>query len=68
MPSNLQQLRTRARFEAVIGLAAPLLDLVLATGERVSRLAGGDEEPLPIPPASDRLELAAGRGPSAQSD
>ena len=29
----------RGRFEAAISLAAPLLDLVLAIGDRVSRIA-----------------------------
>jgi len=33
------QQRTRARFETVIGAAAPFLDLVLAVGDRISRLA-----------------------------
>jgi hypothetical protein len=33
------QLRNRRRVETVIGLAAPVLDLVLAVGDRISRLA-----------------------------
>lgn len=33
------QLRTRARVETVIGVAAPFLDLVLAIGDRISRVA-----------------------------
>lgn len=33
------QLRTRARVESVIGVAAPFLDLVLAVGDRISRIA-----------------------------
>ena len=32
------QLRTRRRIEGVIRLASPALDLVLAVGERVSRI------------------------------
>ena len=32
------QLRTRERIEGLIRLAAPALDLVLAVGERVSRI------------------------------
>lgn len=32
------QRRTRERFESLIRLAAPALDLVLAVGDRVSRL------------------------------
>ena len=39
MPSSPQQLRIRARFEALIGLAAPALDLVLIAGR--AGLAGG---------------------------
>jgi hypothetical protein len=37
-PLSPGQLRTRARVEGVIRLAAPALDLLLAAGERVSRL------------------------------
>jgi hypothetical protein len=33
------QARNRARAETVIGLAAPFLDLVLAVGDRISKLA-----------------------------
>jgi hypothetical protein len=33
------QQRTRERFEGVIGVAAPFLDLVLAVGDRISRVA-----------------------------
>lgn len=60
-PSTPQQLRTRARFEALIGIAAPALDLVLAAGDRVARIAGRKDENLPIPAAPDRLELAPAR-------
>jgi hypothetical protein len=42
------QLAARRRFEAGIRLVAPLLDLVLATGDRVSRVAGRNQiEPEP---------------------
>ena len=42
------QLAVRRRFEAGIRLAAPLLDLVLAAGDRVSRVAGRNQiEPEP---------------------
>jgi hypothetical protein len=37
------QLANRARIEAVLRLAAPVLDLVLAAGDRVSRVAGRNE-------------------------
>jgi hypothetical protein len=61
--STPAQRLTRERFEAVIGLAAPLLDAVLAAGERLSWLAGSDQdhypvrspgEPLPLSPAPSR--------------
>jgi len=46
----------------LIGLAAPFLDLVLAAGERVSRIVGREDDYIPIRPASEALELpAAGR-------
>jgi hypothetical protein len=34
----------QARFETVIRLMAPGLDLLLAAGDRVSRLVGGEDE------------------------
>ena len=37
------QLRTRERVESVIRLVAPALNLVLAAGERVSRLVESDD-------------------------
>jgi hypothetical protein len=37
------QLALRRRIESVIRLAAPVLDLVLFAGERVSRVAGRNE-------------------------
>lgn len=37
-PLTPDQLRTRERVESLIRLAAPALDLVLAAGERISRL------------------------------
>ena len=61
MPSTPQQLRTRARFEALIGLAAPVLDLVLVAGERVSRFAAPDDDYVPIRAAADRVELGRAR-------
>jgi hypothetical protein len=63
-PTPQQQLRRR-RFEALIGLAAPVLDLVLATGDRVSRIAGPDDDYYPIRARGEVFSL--GRGPSSQS-
>ena len=41
-----QQVR-RERFESVIGLAAPFLDLVLTVGERISRAVGPADDYIP---------------------
>jgi hypothetical protein len=43
------QLALRRRIEGAIGLAAPLLDLVLFAGEQVSRVAGRNQV-APDPP------------------
>jgi hypothetical protein len=37
------QLANRARIERLLRIAAPALDLVLAAGDRVSRVAGRNE-------------------------
>jgi hypothetical protein len=42
-PPSPEQLRTRRRVESVIRLMAPALDVVLAVGDRVSRLVGPDD-------------------------
>ena len=42
-PLNPGQLRTRARVEGVIRLMAPALDLLLAAGDRVSRVVERDD-------------------------
>jgi hypothetical protein len=47
------QLARRRRVEALIGLAAPALDLLLFAGDRVSRVAGRHE----IPPEPARRTL-----------
>jgi hypothetical protein len=63
VPNTPQQQRRRDRVEALVRLAAPLLDLVLATGDRVSRVvARGDDDHYAIPPAGERLEIEAIRG------
>lgn len=43
------QLRTRQRVEGLIRLATPALDLVLAVGERVSRIVEPDDVEYPPP-------------------
>jgi hypothetical protein len=42
-PLSPSQLRTRARVEGVIRLMAPALDLLLAAGDRVSRVVERDD-------------------------
>jgi hypothetical protein len=46
----------RRRIEGVLRLAAPMLDLLLAAGDRVSRVAGRNE----IEPEPARRSLRAG--------
>ncbi len=47
------QLRTRQRIESLIRLASPALDLVLAVGERVSKIVEPDD-PEYYPPRVSR--------------
>jgi hypothetical protein len=42
-PTTAGQLRTRRRVESVIRLIAPALDVVLAVGDRVSRIVERDD-------------------------
>ena len=60
-PLTPAQQARRDRVEGLIALAAPVLDLVLAVGDRVSRIVGPEDEPLPIRPASERVELGSAR-------
>lgn len=53
-----QQIRMRERFEGLIGLAAPVLDLVLAAGDRLSRVVGPENEYYPIRPPGEAFELS----------
>jgi hypothetical protein len=52
---NPSQLANRARIEGLIRIAAPALDLLLAAGDRVSRVAGPNE----IDPEPSRRSLRA---------
>ena len=45
------QLRTRARVESVIGLIAPALNVVLAAGDRFSRIIDREDQEY-YPPAT----------------
>jgi hypothetical protein len=56
--SSPEQVRIRERFEAVIGLAAPVFDFVLAAGERLSLVAGPEDEYYPIRPPGEAFELS----------
>jgi hypothetical protein len=52
----------RDRFETLIDLAAPALDLVLNAGDRVSRtLAPGDSDYYPIRAPAETFELGPAR-------
>jgi hypothetical protein len=65
MPSTPQQQRRRDQVEAVLRLGAPLLNLVLAAGDRFSRIvAPQEEDQYAIRPAGERLELAELRATS----
>jgi hypothetical protein len=55
-----RQIVWRERVEGVIGLAAPALDLVLAIGERVSRIAEPDDP--------EHYPVRSGSGASLPSD
>jgi hypothetical protein len=51
------QVRKRDRVESLIGIAAPVLNLVLAAGERLSRLVERDD-PEYYPPQAARQEAS----------
>ena len=59
-----QQQALRGRFESLIGLAAPVLDLVLAAGDRLSRIAGPEDEYYPIRSAGEAFELGPSEPPA----
>lgn len=62
------QRRTRARIETAIRIAAPGLNLVLAVGDRLSRLIEPDDHEY-YPPREPRLEPPVGRnGAAGDSD
>jgi hypothetical protein len=65
-----EQVRLRARFEALIGLMAPALDLMLAAGDRISRSVGPEDEYYPIRPSGEAfsLEPPLAREPEGDSE
>jgi hypothetical protein len=52
MPPSPTQLVWRGRIEAMLRIAAPALDLVLAAGDRLSRVVERDEVEAPATRAS----------------
>jgi hypothetical protein len=55
--STPSQIARQERIEGLIGLAAPLLDLMLAAGDRVSRVVGPEDEYYPIRSAGEAFSL-----------
>jgi hypothetical protein len=69
MPVTPQQHVWQGRFESLIGLAAPALDLLLTTGDRASRLLFSDDDDYyPIRPAAEAFELDDARKRMAPVD
>jgi hypothetical protein len=63
------QLAARRRIEGLIGLAAPVLDIVLFAGDRVSRVAGRNEiDPEPPRRLGDRPARTPIGGPPDGGD
>ena len=62
------QVRNRERFEALIALMAPALDLVLSVGDRVSRALGPQDEYYPIRPPGEAFELPSAPPASSEAD
>jgi hypothetical protein len=62
MTATPRQRLWQERVEGLLGLAAPLLDFVLAAGDRVSRLAAEDQDYYPVRAAAEATEIEPGRG------
>ena len=56
-----QQRLRRARFERLIGFSAPLLDFVLAVGDRLSRVVGSEDDYIPIRAPGEAFKLPPAR-------
>ena len=69
MPNTPEQELRKGRFETLIGVAAPVLDLVLAAGERFSSVVapGGGDDYMAIRPAGEKLELGSIRAAGARN-
>jgi hypothetical protein len=59
-----RQLARRRQIEGLIGLAAPVLDLVLFAGDRVSRIAGRNQIAPDPPRLGDRPARTPLGGPT----
>ena len=66
-PPSPTQLAWRRRIEAALRVAAPALDLLLATGDRVSRLVARGDDDLDSLPAATGAPVPSHRrvGPGA---
>jgi hypothetical protein len=63
------QQRLRSRIERVIGAAAPVLDLLLVVGDRVSRIVSpGDQEYQPVRPGAEPALLEPPRAKPGARD
>ena len=66
--STPEQVRLRERFEGLIALFAPALDLVLAAGERISRVAGPEDDYYSIRPPGESFELTPAPSPDGPAE
>jgi hypothetical protein len=66
MGETPQQRIWRDRVEALIGFAAPALDLMLSAGDRVSRVLSSDDDYYPIRPAGEAFEIESARRESGR--
>ena len=62
-----EQRRTRDRVEALIGLAAPFLNVVLAVGDRVSRVVEREDSEY-YPVRSGMIEAESQRASQGSAD
>lgn len=66
-PATPRQQINRDRFEGLIALAAPVLDVVLAVGDRLSRVASPQSEYYPIRPPGETFEVGPPKPPGSGS-
>ncbi len=62
MPNTPQQAARTERFESLIGLASPFLDLMLSAGDRLSKSVGPEDEYYPIRSAGEAFSLPGAPG------